>query len=112
MSTNAAVRVGRDGFTGSPITDWCPKCQDWVVRLNVPRHSGGRGPCPWCDHQPLTPEQARAAQREKRRLLNEQRDEKIRGYMARGFSDRQIGCYVGLTHSAVSKRRRAMAATA
>jgi hypothetical protein len=77
--------------------------------LNVPRHSGGRGPCPWCDHQPKTPEQAREAQREKRRLLNEQRDEKIRGYMARGFSDERIGRQVGLTKSGVAKRRRAMA---
>ena len=62
MSTNAVVRVGRDGFTGSPITDWCAPCKDWVVR----RNDGG---CPWCDHRPKTRDEAREAQREKRAFI-------------------------------------------
>jgi hypothetical protein len=40
-------RVGREGFKGSPITDWCDPCDDFVVRLN-------NGMCPWCDHKPTT----------------------------------------------------------
>ena len=104
MATDA-VRVGRDGFTGSPITDWCAPCGDWIVR----RNDGG---CPWCDHRPKTQEEARAAQREKRRLLNEQRDARILGYAARGFSNERIGRQVGLTRTAVARRRVQLEVTA
>jgi len=38
----SSVKVGRDGFKGSSITDWCSGCGDWVVRLNT-------GACGWCD---------------------------------------------------------------
>ncbi len=39
-------RVGRGGFTGSPITAWCDGCEDYVV-------AGNRGECLWCGHRRL-----------------------------------------------------------
>jgi hypothetical protein len=36
-----ANRVGRDGFTGSPITLWCPSCEDWVIERGTI--------CVWCE---------------------------------------------------------------
>lgn len=46
MSGSQSPRVGRDGFTGSPITVWCGNCRDWVVEH-------GKF-CMWCEH-PVTP---------------------------------------------------------
>lgn len=55
-------RVGRNGFAGSPITDWCDGCQDYVVQPP-------RGRCLWCCGQMptsvrrMTEQQIRAAHR-------------------------------------------------
>lgn len=44
MTHRITTRVGRNGFAGSPITDWCEGCEDYVV-------PGPRGRCLWCDGQ-------------------------------------------------------------
>lgn len=106
MGTDAVGRVGRHGFTGSPITDWCGSCRDWVVRRD-------NGKCCWCDRtapprkaerMEPTREEVRAVKREERRLVDEQRDARIAGYVSRGFSEERIARCVGLTRRGVRYR--------
>lgn len=59
------VRVGRDGFTGSPITVWCPTCSDWVVEKG--------DYCLWCEQRvTLTDAEVRAQARAVRDELHRQ----------------------------------------
>lgn len=51
------ARVGRNGFAGSPITDWCHDCEDYVV-------PGPRGRCLWCDGRLPTDDVPAAAEPE------------------------------------------------
>jgi DNA-directed RNA polymerase sigma subunit (sigma70/sigma32) len=100
----AKKRVGRDGFTGSPITVWCPTCGDWTVE------KGTR--CLWCEQTTeRTPAQRAAVTRspkaELRRLALERQavvEARVHRMAGEGHSLRAIGQAVGLSHNSVRRR--------
>jgi hypothetical protein len=95
------ARTGRDGFTGSPITDWCGMCQDYVVL-----HDSGR--CLWCDTGGRRKAKKPPADPNYRRLPRRDvsLDPRIVELHERGFSLARIGLQVGLGRSGVKYRLR------
>jgi hypothetical protein len=90
--TATKKRVGRDGFTGSPITDWCPPCEDFVVRLR-------NGECGWCGSLPAA----------KRAKLD--RDAELVRLKRQGLTSPVIGQLLGIDPSAVRKHLRRIEST-
>ncbi len=84
------MRVGRGGFTGSPITDWCPTCDDFVIR-------DGRGECVWCDSP--TPRPRRPLS-----MASIEIDRQIRMYRKRGMSQDAVARLVGMSRAGVRHR--------
>jgi len=102
-----AVRTGRGGFTGSPITDWCGTCEDYVVL-----HDTGR--CLWCDagapRKPKKPPVDPNYRRQVRRDVS--LDPVIVELRARGLSHGRIAEQLGLGRSGVKYRLRKIEAEA
>ena len=102
---SATRHVGRGGFTGSPITVWCPACEDWVIEKG--------DACLWClgEVEPRTValRVEREARDERRRLAREHKAEvtcRIRAMYAEGKSQGAIGAAVGLSRRTVQRRLR------
>lgn len=87
-------RVGRNGFTGSPITDWCESCRDYVIR------SGTR--CVWCDSE--RPEYRPPANWRSLPRRDMSLDARIVELRARGYSHARIGQALGMTKGGVGYR--------
>ncbi len=88
-------RVGRGGFRGSEITDWCDECQDFVIRMN-------NGECGWCYEMPASA--PRKNLRAERKQHRRNRDAEILKWHKRGMSSRQIGQMLPMDPSGVRKR--------
>ena len=107
-----SARVGRDGFTGSPLTVWCASCRDWTLD-----HGDF---CLWCEHR-VKPTAAqvrrrerdreRAAAREMERRCRDRNAEvnaRILQLDAEGRSSRNIAQIVHMSPRAVAYRLRAL----
>jgi hypothetical protein len=86
-------RVGRRGFMGSPITDWCSACKDYVVPMR-------NGTCGWCD--------AKVSASQAQLDLNAE----LARLAAQGLSDRGIGVLLGMDPRKVRRSLKRIEAVA
>jgi hypothetical protein len=77
--------IGKGGFQGSPIAEWCPTCRDYMVPL-------ASGICGWCSELPVPSLEERKADRLQERA---DRDEEIMRYRRQGMSSRDIAKVMG-----------------